>query len=233
MKIYFVNICEIIDVSIFNRLLSLVSSEEQQQIGKLKHYIDMKLSLYSEVLVRYLACNTINIENEDIIFEKNEYGKPYLKNCNNVYFNISHTKSAFAVSISYNPIGVDIERIQTANNKIAQRFFTEDELAFVKETNSNQNKRFYEIWTKKEAYIKYIGKELSIPLNTFSILDKMIACINSTFNIDGYLISVCNDDVVKNNLFIRMFEDDIINLTLNLGSIFCIVIIFHIKYKKL
>ncbi|MEH7621863.1 4'-phosphopantetheinyl transferase superfamily protein, partial [Bacillus thuringiensis] len=90
------------------------------------------------------------------------------------------------------PIGVDIELIKNAELNIAERFFNNNEISYITENTSYQDKRFYEIWTKKEAYIKCIGKGLSMNLNSFNSLDHKIPSYFYNVNRAEYVISVCN-----------------------------------------
>ena len=47
-------------------------------------------------------------------FEKNQYGKPYLSEHPDFYFNISHSGEYVLCAIDNNPIGVDIEEVVRA-----------------------------------------------------------------------------------------------------------------------
>lgn len=188
-KLYFLPIDETMDQETFNILLSFISKEKQDQVNRFQFDIDKKLSLYTELLVRIIACQTLGIKNEEIIFEKGEYGKPYIRDYTNFHYNVSHTRNAIVVVVSDKSIGVDIEKIKTADMQIANRFFTTSEQEYIKEFSSKEDKRFYEVWTKKEAYIKFIGKGLSMPLNSFDVLDSIIYNKMQTFEIGNYIIS--------------------------------------------
>jgi 4'-phosphopantetheinyl transferase len=51
---------------------------------------------------------------------------------------------------------------------LAQRLFTSGEQALVQAAPADRKEPvFYRCWTRKEAYIKAIGKGLSIPLDSF------------------------------------------------------------------
>ena len=70
----------------FATSLSLVSEERRQRIEKFRFDIDKKLSLYAELIVRRQACQTLSIRNAEIAFERNEYGKPYIKSYPGFHF---------------------------------------------------------------------------------------------------------------------------------------------------
>ena len=189
-QVYFWEIEESQRSVLFDKLMSMVSPEKRKRVSKLKFPIDQLLTLCSEALVRFLDCEHHNIYNSDIKFSENEYGKPYLEDYPDFHFNISHTRDALAVAIADNDIGVDIEHIKKADVKIADRFFALPEKEFVMQS-ADKNKAFYQIWTRKEAYIKYLGRGLSVPLTYFNVLDKEISQKTQTFERRGYILSVC------------------------------------------
>lgn len=213
IQIFFAKISSLTD-SNFNDFMKLVSKEHQERLVKLRLNINRKLSLYSELLVRHQICMCIPISNREIIFEKNENGKPFLQDHSEFQFNISHTRNAIAVAISGELIGIDIEKIRNTDLKIAKRFFTTLECEYII-NNTDKSKAFYEIWTKKEAYIKYMGKGLSIPLGSFDVLDLQISSRINTFQINDYIISVCSEKSGTKFVIFELSEDQITEMALS------------------
>ncbi|MDD2362492.1 MAG: 4'-phosphopantetheinyl transferase superfamily protein [Oscillospiraceae bacterium] len=213
-KLYFIEISEVIDIDEFNRLLLSVSKEKQERIMRFHFDIDKKLSLYSEVFVRTIICEMFNINNKEITFEKNEYGKPYLKGYPDFQFNLSHTRNAIAIAVSDKLVGVDIEKVKVADLKIAKRFFTKSEMDYIMQAMNDIDKRFYEVWTKKESYIKYDSKGLLMPLYSFDIFDNYISKFIKSFEKGVYIISVCSQ--CKNIELIQLPESDIKNMAVEL-----------------
>lgn len=86
--------------------------------------------------------------------ERTKHGKPYFPDQCDIQFSLSHTEGAVVCAISDRSCGVDVESIhRTTNCKIANRFFTEKEIAYAVDSV-----HFLEIWTRKEALIKRFGK---------------------------------------------------------------------------
>lgn len=208
-KLYFAHITKQINQSESETLLSLISTEKQERIKRYRFGIDKKLSLYSELLIRILACKNKNIKNVNIVFDKSVYGKPFLIGYPDFYFNISHTRNAIVVAISDYPIGVDIESIKKAELEIAQNFFCATEFLYITNSKNDMDKRFYEIWTKKEAYLKYIGRGLSLPMNLFDVLSDAIALNMITFEKEDYIISFFSEEQKKSFELIELSEKDI------------------------
>jgi 4'-phosphopantetheinyl transferase len=171
-------------------LLKLVSTDRQKKLCNFKFEIDRKLSLYAELLVRCQICRELNIANRKITFSINKNGKPFLDNHPEFFFNISHTHNAIAVAFSDDEIGIDIERMQTLNLGIAKRFFAPEENHYVR-SQINRDYAFCEMWTKKEAYIKYMGTGLSTPLDSFNVLSDEISPMLYSIQLGRYFITSC------------------------------------------
>jgi len=122
--------------------------------------------------VSSLAQKYLQLEEKEIIFEKDKNGKPFLKGVENFYFNISHSDRYVVCAVSDEPVGVDVEKIRPVKLRLADRFFTEQERRYVynAENEASQYQRFFEIWTRKEAFVKMDGRGLRIPLDSFDVL---------------------------------------------------------------
>ena len=158
----------------------------------------------------------LNIENDNIVFGTNSYGKPFLENNKDYHFNISHTHNMIAAAVSNNPVGVDVEKVREIDLGIAKRFFTECELNYIEKYRNRTYERFFEIWTKKEAYIKYTGKGLSIPLNSFDVTNRSLYKRFYTVGYGKYLINMCVAEKITTPATIIIPEVGLINLAKNL-----------------
>ena len=176
----------------YEKYVPCLSPEKQTQIYKFRFDIDKKLSLLADLFVRYLACTTLNLYNDDLTFDKNDYGKPSLVGFPNFQYNVSHTRNAIAIGLSGESIGVDVEKTKPADLKIAERFFVKNEYLHILSRQENQDTAFCKIWTKKEAYIKWIGKGLSLPLTSFDVTDTAFIGRLSTIELNSYIVSVCH-----------------------------------------
>ncbi len=175
----------------YHHLLKLLSSEKQQSITRFRFVRDKKLSLFSDLAVRYLACSILGVNNSRLVFSKEEFGKPYLAGFPGFHYNISHTGNAVAVGIHEKPIGVDIEKIKPFDIGIAKRFFCKKEQEYILSRSEKQAELFYEVWTKKEAFVKWIGKGLAMPFTDFDVTDAKTDKMLYTTKINNYIISVC------------------------------------------
>ena len=83
-------------------------------------------------------------------------------------------------------IGIDVEYIRAELDivGISRRFFSPHETHLIESAPEDKRQRlFYEIWVRKEAYIKALGKGLSIPLSRFTV--PLGSCTSVTLYPDG------------------------------------------------
>lgn len=188
-EIYVINVEEDIDIDVFTAFSQIISTKRKRRANKYYREIDRKRCVCAEVIIRYIACKTHGLENEAIQFDHNEYGKPFFINPKNHFFSISHAGKWVVCGWSQNEIGVDVEYMGDNSLEIAKRFFHESEyMAIMNQEPQYQREMFYELWTLKESYIKYKGKGLSIPLNSFQ------------FKINKNKVLLINKNEDENNL---------------------------------
>ena len=107
-------------------------------------------------------------------FTCNPFGKPQSRDgfgAQAPYFNLSHSHGRAVLALSRTPqIGVDIEFAgrERRISEIAHRYFADAEAQdLLALSGPAQQRRFYELWSLKEAYIKARGLGLAIPLKSF------------------------------------------------------------------
>lgn len=168
-----------------------ISDERLKKADNFKSPDDKKRCLLAEVLLRKALKNfKIDIGKKPLTFKYNEYNKPYLKDFENAFFNISHSGKYVVCAVSNSEVGLDIEEIKKPNFKIAERYFSINEYKDIKTASD-----FYKYWVLKESYIKYIGSGLHVPLNSFDVNDKGLDV--NFIEIDsilGYKCAICSKD---------------------------------------
>ena len=107
----------------------------------------------------------------DVEILHDEAQKPYLTDpaLQDVCFSLSHAKDYVAVALAKVPVGIDIERIRPYQRPLTDRFFCEQEKAYILEREEEMDLAFTRIWTLKESFLKVTGTGLS-GLNTCTVL---------------------------------------------------------------
>jgi 4'-phosphopantetheinyl transferase len=107
-------------------------------------------------------------------FDTNRHGKPFIDagQSTTLAFNVSHTRGLVACAVAHGTqLGVDVESINrpAARRDIAARCFSAAENRRLDAYPPHDYaRRFVELWTLKESYIKAIGTGLNHPLDTCS-----------------------------------------------------------------
>lgn len=138
--------------------------------------------------VKQKAAEKYNIDKSSIEIIKSKHGKPFLENLPDFHFNITHSGKLLVIAISDSLVGIDVEAKRKYSTNIIKRFHPQ-EIDYIKSQDSDN--RFFEIWTKKEACLKYLGTGLSGGLDSFSVLS--FSPTPKTYTFENYYISVCSN----------------------------------------
>lgn len=193
--------------SVEEKLLNFVSDSRKEKILQINQDSVKLLSLYAALLIRYGFSKYYGI-NQKLEFDKTDSGKPYITNLEGFDVNISHTKNMVMCGISNNGnIGVDVEHNRTVHKNVSKKVYNPEEIAYV--DNTKENSGFFEIWTKKEAYTKYLGTGLRNNITDINMLSNIHKDKLLFWKDEPYYFSVYSDDINSNP--IRVSVDDIIS----------------------
>lgn len=104
----------------------------------------------------------------DVIFRTNA-GKPYIKG-GGVHFSLSHSGGYWVCAIASVPVGLDLqENRRCPYEKLANRFFHPQEREYV---SLYGKEGFYQVWTAKESYVKYLGTGINGSFSKFSTVPR-------------------------------------------------------------
>lgn len=168
--------------------LYLVQKEEKDERQNGRDQEDR--SVFGERLVRkalydYCDRQRLGIPDHtlrDIAIERTEKGKPYFtgppatgpaeesNGLPGICFSVSHSGNWWGCLMAAEPIGFDMEAIrkEVHYEKIAQRYFTEAERDWILAAGTDA---FFDVWVRKEAYVKFLGTGLAEGLDSFSVVE--------------------------------------------------------------
>ena len=151
----------------------------------------------SEAFFREILSSNLGLDDDQLRICRSAYGKPSLEGHSSVHFNISHTAGAIVCAVSDRPVGIDMEKKRKINLRVMNWFFTDQERTYVLYEKDKQDERFTQIWTMKEAYVKYTGKGLAESFEEFDVLGMEDL---QTFKHQHYHIAICQGTKIKNAL---------------------------------
>lgn len=172
----------------YSKWYSLMSEDKQHRVDRFRFLDDKKRTVVGEMLARKAIAEWCGVAPESISFGIKEHGKPYAIDLS-IEFNISHSGDMVVCAVDDKPIGIDIEKIRPIDLTVAERICTDKELLYIfghtpteqdftYTTNTEILTRFFELWTAKEAYGKFVGsgiasiKNIPIKINEPIDIDK-------------------------------------------------------------
>lgn len=184
-KIYVAAVEPLMEDAFYQKALSMVGKERQEKAGKMIQRPDKARSVAAGLLLHYVvedfAAGNDGGEHGRSLMKRDtgfrwdgscfikEHGKPMLPKELGLYFNLSHSGDYVLCAVSDHEIGADIQRHGKYQDRLAERFFHPEELAYLKEAE-DQKQRFYDLWCLKESCIKCTGRGLSTGLESFSVV---------------------------------------------------------------
>ena len=179
----------------------LLPKSRKEKVNHFRFEKDKKLSAGAYFLLDKM------LKEEDITkptFKIDKYGKAYISNYENIYFNLSHSGKLVSCAISDMEIGVDVEyNDPSIDLNIAKHYFYNSEYENIMKSKNPSNE-FFKYWALKESYMKYTGLGFNLPLDSFEIIiDDEITLKNkkqlkfNLFDIGDYKLATCCKYTVK------------------------------------
>ncbi|MBQ8489790.1 MAG: 4'-phosphopantetheinyl transferase superfamily protein [Pseudobutyrivibrio sp.] len=167
-----------------------LSLSRQKAINNFIFEKDKERCLLAGLLVRKVVNETTGVGVEEQCYLKSENGKPWISN-SNIKFNLSHSDRKIITGVCDEELGVDVEKIQEAPFQIMKMVFHNNEIEYVNNSqDSDRSRRFYKIWTRKEAYCKCSGSGIDDKIKMLDTTDVKLDELFHTWENDGYCYSV-------------------------------------------
>lgn len=185
MKIYYVTDIDALDEDFVEQCVSFFPDWRSDKMLRYKH-LKGKVQNGLAYLLLIKALRDEGVLNELPEFYYNEHGKPYLKNYPDLYYSISHCKTAVCCVLGKKEVGVDIEEIGAYKESLANYVCNDNELDTLHNAD-DKSERFYKLWTMKEAVFKMLGTGITKDIK--NILNTPYINIE-TYKINNYFLSV-------------------------------------------
>lgn len=149
------------------RLGALLSDAELAQQRAFRAHVPRRLHLVARGLQRTILSRFVpSVAPRDWRFERGAGGRPSIaaEHAVDLDFNIAHTTGLVAIAVGAGMrLGIDVETFgRRPSLPIAQRYFSGREIAALEALPADeQPRRFVELWTLKEAYLKAVGTGIS------------------------------------------------------------------------
>ena len=148
-----------------------VARAERFQFQQHREHFIVARGILRDILSRYLHCTP-----DTIRFSYNSFGKPAIQvfpQEDTIAFNLSHSNGvALYVFQRGGDIGIDVERLDKPIDLLqagALVFSPAEMLALRALSPALQRTVFFQYWTRKESFIKALGKGFSLPLHLIDV----------------------------------------------------------------
>lgn len=184
-------------------LLLDLSEDERLRWRSLRQVSAKWRFLASRAGVRRILAQACGVKPHELKFDLGPFGKPRLVwPETNWQFNWSHSGDVVVMVLAQGvKVGVDVEKLRPIINAgdLVERFFlTEEAARFWATPEAGRSGVFFDIWVRKEAYLKMTGRGISggwcaapggANWQSFSTVPGYVACVCAEKKIDE--LNVC------------------------------------------
>jgi len=172
--------------------LQKVSRQRAEHALRYRHLADRQLSLAVYLLLME------GLEKEYGLTEAPELafgpsGKPYLTGHPDIHFNLSHCPRAALCVLGDAPVGCDIEATPSVLDRDLCRYCFNDAEQASLQASAHPQRSFTELWTRKEAYLKWTGEGLCEDLPGLFSRSVPHHLFTWTSPDGSYVLSVCSE----------------------------------------
>ncbi len=226
MKIYAARVCAIPD-RFCGRLVSLLDRTRREKVAALKQKHERLRSIFAGLLLRhaFLAQGYSEQLWQCIEIAQGSHGKPYLSNCTDFCYSLSHSGEWVLCAVDDREIGADIQEVGALRLAVAKRFYSEQEydrlLQYASEPE-RQTLDLYRIWAAKESCVKLTGRGIGAGIDRYvtdsaytqirDTEEDRLYCIRLYEEIPGYVTGVCSalecfpEHIIITDLMNNMFN---------------------------
>lgn len=151
----------------------MLSPDEVERAARFYFMRDRQRFILARGMLRSLLGLYTGMPPQEIRFQYLASGKPRLKSCNDLEFNLAHSEELVVLAIARSrAVGVDVERFRPVPDmdQVATMTFSRAEQGALSALGGDQRLvGFFNCWTRKEAYAKALGDGLGLPLDAFDV----------------------------------------------------------------
>jgi len=154
-------------------LYPLLDREERTRAMQFRFARDRDRFIARRGRLRHLLGSYLGEAAQDIVFRHNDHGKPLILGDEGLQFSLSHSHGVALCAVAWDcAVGCDLEwqDADLASRETADRLFSARERVDLDRLAPGQwIEGFYNCWTRKEAFVKALGRGLSHPLDSFDV----------------------------------------------------------------
>jgi 4'-phosphopantetheinyl transferase len=153
-----------------------LSADELERARRYHFARDRRRFIVARGELRRILARELDVSVQAIEFAYGPYGKPSLASRFDgagLRFNLAHSDELAIVALCRNrDVGVDVEAIRPLHDEahlVSTCFSQREQQEYLRVDPVGRTAAFFSGWTRKEAFIKGLGKGLSQPLDSFDV----------------------------------------------------------------
>jgi 4'-phosphopantetheinyl transferase len=156
-------------------LKTWLSARERERASRFRFEEDRCRSIVGRGMLRMVLGGCTGEPPDGITLIDDDYGRPCMAHTvgAGIEFSVAHSGDWIMVGVTVGcRIGVDVERIRLVADMdcVMGRFFAAGEAAAIAGlTGDARITAFFDCWTRKEAYVKAVGRGLQLGLDSFEV----------------------------------------------------------------
>lgn len=151
----------------------LLSGAETARAARFVHARDRNRYIAGRARVREILGGYLGLPPANVDLREDAYKKPFVPphvDKPPLHFNLAHSHDFAVLAVSREvPLGVDVELIRPITERVESFFSPVEQAALAALPAADQWRGFYQCWTRKEAFVKALGRGLFIPLEDFDV----------------------------------------------------------------
>ena len=155
--------------------LTALSAAERHRAARFRRAEGARRWVSGRLVLRRLLGDCLGVPGGDLPIVTDPFGRPMLADGygGRLRWNVARCDdlALYALCVG-REVGIDLERVRPEIEALAlaERFFAAAEIAALRDVPpADRAEAFCRVWTRKEAYVKAIGRGLSTPLDCFSV----------------------------------------------------------------
>ena len=165
---------DIEEAGLLPRYAALLGTQELARMERMHFARDRRRDLVARALVRTVLSRYAAPEPREWVFRADVHGRPRIANPPpgpGIEFNLSHSGGLVVLGVGTGcALGVDVESISrnTDTDRLDRYFAPREREALLELPEAQRRRRFFELWTLKESYLKARREGLRLALDAFA-----------------------------------------------------------------
>ncbi len=172
ITVYYGRVPAEIDGDAWKFCLEKIEAGRRERLERTQSRVQRLRSLAAGCLLHDALCRELGLlpkEKGAFSIGYREGGKPFLREGEGLFFNLSHSGDYVCCAVGREETGVDIQVHTKVRQSLPERFFTQEDNRRLKEAGTEREALFFRMWSIKESYLKLTGKGIWAGLSSFEI----------------------------------------------------------------